>query len=69
MIVMDIDLLPVGLVPKYFGSEWSYAQVRGLEGKCICAFDRDSQKITVSILFIIVIMMVNFSNTYIGCVC
>lgn len=41
------DMLPVGLVPKYFGSEWSYAQVRGLEGKCICAFDRDSPKITV----------------------
>ena len=41
------DMLPVGLVPKYFGSEWSFAQVRGLEGKCICAFDRDSPKITV----------------------
>lgn len=41
------DLLPVALVPKYFGSEWSYAQVRGLEGRCICAFDRDSPKITV----------------------
>lgn len=41
------DMLPAGLVPKYFGSEWSFAQVRGLEGKCICAFDRDSSKITV----------------------
>mmetsp|Transcript_1640 Transcript_1640/g.2877 ORF Transcript_1640/g.2877 Transcript_1640/m.2877 type:complete len:417 (-) Transcript_1640:213-1463(-) len=41
------DMLPQGLVPKYFGSEWSFAQVRGLEGKCICAFDRDSPKITV----------------------
>ena len=44
------DMLPQGLVPKYFGSEWSFAQVRGLEGKCICAFDRDSPKITVSLL-------------------
>lgn len=43
------DMLPQGLVPKYFGSEWSFAQVRGLEGKCICAFDRDSPKITVSL--------------------
>jgi hypothetical protein len=39
--------LPGSFVPKYFGSEWSYAQVRGLEGKCICAFDRDSPKIIV----------------------
>lgn len=41
------DILPVGIVPKYIGSEWSFAQVRGLEGKCICAFDKDSPKITV----------------------
>eukprot|EP00604_Paraphysomonas_vestita_P003048 CAMPEP_0174821760 /NCGR_PEP_ID=MMETSP1107-20130205/9262_1 /TAXON_ID=36770 /ORGANISM="Paraphysomonas vestita, Strain GFlagA" /LENGTH=296 /DNA_ID=CAMNT_0016039133 /DNA_START=418 /DNA_END=1308 /DNA_ORIENTATION=- len=41
------DILPVSIVPKYFGSEWSFAQVRGLEGKCICAFDRDSPKIIV----------------------
>lgn len=36
-----------GLVPKYFGSEWSCAQVRGLEGKIICAFDKDLPRITV----------------------
>lgn len=42
-----IDILPASFVPKYLGSEWSYAQVRGLEGKCICAFDRDSPKIIV----------------------
>jgi WD repeat-containing protein 45 len=36
-------MLP-GLVPKYFGSEWSYAQIRGLEGKCICSFDSDPDK-------------------------
>lgn len=30
-----------GLVPRYFGSEWSCAQVRGIEGKSICAFDKD----------------------------
>ncbi|CAM9134722.1 unnamed protein product, partial [Ectocarpus fasciculatus] len=41
------DLLPASIVPKYLVSEWSYAQVRGLEGKCICAFDRDSSKIIV----------------------
>ena len=44
------DILPVSFVPKYFGSEWSYAQVRGLEGKCICAFDRDHPRIIVSCL-------------------
>jgi hypothetical protein len=35
-------------VPKYLVSEWSYAQVRGLEGKAICAFDRDAARIIVS---------------------
>jgi WD40 repeat protein len=34
------SVLP-GIVPRYFASEWSYAQVRGLEGKCICAFGSD----------------------------
>jgi uncharacterized membrane protein YgcG len=41
------DLLPASIVPKYLVSEWSYAQVRGLEGKAICAFDRDSARIIV----------------------
>lgn len=40
------SMLP-GLVPKYFASEWSCAQIRGIESKCICAFDRDSSKILV----------------------
>lgn len=40
------SMLP-GIVPKYFGSEWSYAQVRGLEGKCICAFGSDPSTIVV----------------------
>jgi WD40 repeat protein len=40
-------ILPEGLVPKYFASEWSYAQVRGIEGKSICAFVGDSSKIAV----------------------
>lgn len=43
-------ILP-GLVPKYFGSEWSCAQVRGIDGKCICAFDRDFQRVIVSTMF------------------
>ena len=38
-----------GLVPKYFGSEWSCAQVRGIEGRSICAFDKDLPRITVII--------------------
>ena len=30
-------------------SEWSYAQVRGLEGQFICAFDKDSNRIVVRV--------------------
>ena len=40
-------LVPKGMVPKYLNSEWSYAQVRGIEGKAVCAFDRDSAKIVI----------------------
>jgi len=32
-------LIPESVVPKYFSSEWSYAQVRGIDGRAICAFD------------------------------
>jgi WD40 repeat protein len=39
--------LPTGLVPKYFESEWSFGQVRGIEGKSICAFSKDSSKIHI----------------------
>lgn len=39
--------LPTGLVPKYFESEWSFGQVRGIEGRSICAFSKDSSKIHV----------------------
>ena len=39
--------LPSRLVPKYFDSEWSYAQIHGIDGKSICAFSRDSTKIHV----------------------
>lgn len=39
--------LPTGLVPKYFESEWSFAQIRGIEGKSICAFSKDSSKLHV----------------------
>lgn len=35
-------ILPGGLVPKYFDSEWSFAQVRGIEGKSICVFGKDT---------------------------
>eukprot|EP00981_Chlorochromonas_danica_P003588 scaffold663_cov169-Ochromonas_danica.AAC.2 len=40
-------ILPTGLVPKYFESEWSFAQVRGIEGRSICAFSKDSSKIFI----------------------
>ena len=39
--------LPSGFVPKYFESEWSFAQVRGIESRSICAFSKDSSKIIV----------------------
>ena len=32
------SMLPEAVVPKYFSSEWSFAQVRGIEGKSICTF-------------------------------
>lgn len=35
-------MVPQGIIPKYVNSEWSFAQVRGLEGQCICAFDKDT---------------------------
>lgn len=31
------NLLPQ-VTPRYFGSEWSYAQIRGLEARTIVAF-------------------------------
>ena len=31
------SLLPQ-VTPRYFGSEWSYAQIRGLEARTIVAF-------------------------------
>eukprot|EP01041_Mallomonas_annulata_P005572 gene5572-11221_t len=40
-------LLPPALVPRYFDSEWSFAQVRGVEGKSICAFDMDAPKMII----------------------
>lgn len=40
-------ILPPSLVPKYLDSEWSCAQVRGIEGRSICAFSRDSSRIVV----------------------
>jgi WD40 repeat protein len=39
--------LPTGFVPKYFESEWSFAQIRGIEGKSICAFSKDASKLHV----------------------
>lgn len=41
-------MLPEGLVPKYFASEWSFAQVRGIEGRAICAFASDHRLAVVS---------------------
>lgn len=40
-------ILPVGFVPKYFDSEWSFAQVRGIDGRSICAFGKDPSKIMI----------------------
>jgi hypothetical protein len=40
-------ILPSGLVPKYFESEWSFAQIRGIEGKSVCAFSKDSSKLHI----------------------
>lgn len=34
------SILPEAVVPKYFASEWSFAQIRGIEGRSICAFDQ-----------------------------
>ena len=35
------------IMPKYFASEWSFAQVRGLEGPTICAFGHAPNTIVV----------------------
>lgn len=40
-------VLPTSLVPKYFDSEWSNAQVHGISGKSLVAFSRDSSKIFI----------------------
>ena len=40
-------MLPEGFVPKYFASEWSLAQVRGIEGRSICAFVGDATQLAV----------------------
>jgi len=40
-------IIPPALVPKYLKSEWSFAQVRGIEGKSLCAFDKTSSKIYI----------------------
>ncbi|KAG5182179.1 WD40-repeat-containing domain protein [Tribonema minus] len=39
-------ILPMA-VPKYFSSEWSYAQVRGVESRSICAFGAEPNTIVV----------------------
>ena len=31
-----------GLLPKYFKSEWSYAQLRISDGRALCAFNDDA---------------------------
>lgn len=31
-----------GLLPKYFKSEWSYAQLRINDGRALCAFSEDA---------------------------
>lgn len=41
------QIIPTSMVPKYLNSEWSFAQIRGIEGKSICAFDRTGTKVFV----------------------
>lgn len=41
------SLLPSAIIPKYINSEWSYAQVRGIESRAICAFDRNEMKVII----------------------
>ena len=40
-------VLPPSIVPKYLNSEWSFAQVRGIDGKSICVFDKTSSKLFI----------------------
>lgn len=40
-------VLPPAIIPRYMNSEWSFAQVRGLEARALCAFDRDAMRIVV----------------------
>jgi hypothetical protein len=44
-------VLPPGMIPKYMNSEWSYAQVRGLESRSICAFIGELLKYLLVCLF------------------
>ncbi|CAN0103425.1 unnamed protein product, partial [Phaeothamnion confervicola] len=34
-------------IPRYFASEWSYAQVRGLDSHSICAFGQEESTVVV----------------------
>eukprot|EP00606_Chrysophyceae_sp_TOSAG23-5_P000447 GSChrysophyteH2.ASY1.ANO1.878.1 assembled CDS len=43
----SFQILPDAVVPSYFSSEWSYAQIRGVEGKSICAFEGQTDRICV----------------------
>jgi len=36
-----------GILPKYFSSEWSFAQFHTPEARCICAFGQDKNSIIV----------------------
>lgn len=40
-------VLPPSIVPKYLNSEWSFAQVRGIDGKSLCVFDKTSTKLYI----------------------
>ena len=50
-------LVPTSMIPKYINSEWSFAQIRGLETKTICAFDRDFMRLIV----------LSYDGTYLLC--
>ena len=45
-----LGILPAGMLPKYFDSEWSVAQVHGLEGRSVCAFIADSPRLAVGLV-------------------
>ena len=40
-------VLPQTLIPNYVNSEWSFAQIHGLDTRSICAFEKDAMRLVV----------------------